>query len=189
MAAPLTRGVQFIAYVEVLRAWGELDRVVDAAAAATRPLMRALPRAAEWLPLQHNVDLFVAVDAALGPGRARAVTREASRRRLTDHVGPLVQLALSTFGVSPATLLTRGNLLLRFSIRDQELTYTPWTPTSGALEIRVLGLRPPPVFYEAWAGVVEHALDLCGASGTVAVHRREERGENGVGVLRVAWTA
>ena len=184
---PLTRGAQIAVYVEKLRAWGELDRVLPRVDSATRALMEHPPAASEWLPLRHNVDLFVAVDAILGPGRARALAYEAARDGLTVHLRPIVGLALAAFGASPATLFAHAETFLRFSIRGQKLTYESWNATSGALEIRVLGLQPPLPFFEAWAGIAAHAIELCGTPAAVSVAHIEPRSEDQVGTLHVAW--
>jgi hypothetical protein len=185
--APLTRGRQFVGYVERLRAWGELERVASQLDAATRLLVDLPPHATEWIPLQRNVSLFAAVEETLGPGRARALAYETVRSTLGPNLGPVIEVALSAFGASPRTLFTHANVLLRFGFRGQQVLFEEDGPTSGLLEIRVFSLRPPPAFYEAWSGIVLYAFDLCGARGDVSIGRLEERGNDGVGVLRVTW--
>jgi hypothetical protein len=186
-SAPLTRGAQFNAYARTLLARHELDRVLPSLPPATRALLDSPPDGSDWIPLEHNVALFAAVEATLGPGRVRALARETSRGPLFAPVRTFVEMALATFGGTPATLFARAETLLRFNIRGQEIRYTPWTERSGELAIRVCGLRPPPSFFEAWAGITESVFDLCGIKGTVECHPRDEPGEDGRAVLRVAW--
>jgi len=185
---PLTRGGSFGAYVEKLRDRRALDAVLDRIAPETRPLVLHPPVATEWLPLRHNVNLFVAYESIAGADGVRQMTYEATRDAIAPPLQPVVELALATFGASPATIFARADLLLRFSVRGQKLTYTGWGSTGGALEFRVMGLRPPRVFYEAWAGLVLYVIELCGKTGTVRVSATHNEGDDGIGNVVVSWT-
>ena len=185
---PLTRGASFGAYVEKLRERRALDAVLDRVVAETRPLLVHPPALSEWLPLRHNVNLFVAYEAFAGADAVRSLAYDATRDLIADQLRPVVELALSTFGASPATIFARADLLLRFSIRGQKVTYAGWGGTGGAIEFRVLGLRPPRVFYEAWAGLVLYVIELCGKTGTARVTATHNEGDDGIGKVLVSWT-
>jgi hypothetical protein len=184
---PLTRGGSFGAYVEALRAARALDTVLDRIAPETRPLLVNVPATTEWLPLRHNVNLFVAYDSFAGAEGVRRLAYEAGRAGLGEQARPVVELALGTFGPSPATIFSRADLLLRFSIRGQKVTYNGWGSTGGAIEFRVMGLRPPPVFFEAWAGIVAYVVELCGKTGTARVSATHTDGDDGIGSVVVSW--
>ncbi len=183
----MTRGAQLAAYVERLRRWGELDRIRAHVDPTTLALFERPPLASDWIPLRHNIAIFAAVEATLGLSRVRALAYEASRDAIDVVTRPVLELTLTAFGASPSTLLSRANILLRFSVRGQELTYRERTPKSGSLSIFVVGLNAPASFFEAWCGVTLATIDLCGAHGTATVTRVEARGEDALGELDVAW--
>jgi hypothetical protein len=184
---PLTRGSSFGAYLENLRARRALDPVLDRVAPETRPLLVHPPATSEWLPLRHNVNLFVAYESLAGAEGVRRMAYEAGRDGLSDQLRPIVELTLGAFGTSPATLFARADLLLRFSVRGQKVVYSGWGTKRGAIEFHVLGLRPPPVFYEAWAGIVTYVIELCGEQGTARVSTTHADGDDGIGTVVVSW--
>jgi hypothetical protein len=186
-AEPQTRVAQLASYADRLRAWGDLERVLPRLPRATRALLESPPHEAQWVPLQHNVDLFVAVSEELGRERVRTLAHEAVRDAIAVPLRPVLEMTLSAFGTSPATLLTHAESLLRLRIRGQTVAYKASTPTSGVVTIVVHGLLPPIAFFEAWAGVVAYAFDLCSTPGEVTVMSVEPRGEDQVGHLFAEW--
>jgi hypothetical protein len=184
---PLTRGISFRGYAENLARKPERDLVLAGVAPQTRALFEHRPEAYEWLDLAVNLDLFTAWERVAGAPAVRRMAYEAARDGISSYLRPVIELLLTTFEASPATLLTRADLLLRFYIRGQSLTYFPTGERAGTLHFRVAGLDPPRIFFEVWAGIILHAIEMCGARGAVAIKSVDRDGEDGVGELAIEW--
>jgi hypothetical protein len=184
---PLARGNTFRGYLEYLHRVDAFRSVLAAIPAETRPMLDDPPHGTEWIDIVHNLNLFRTYDAMGGPGAVRAMVYETTRDSSFFMVRPVVQMALSVFGMTPATLLSRAELFLRFNVRGQRFHFAPSGPRSGTIEIRLVGEHPPRAFFDAWAGIATYVFEVCGTKGTAEVREVEDEGTDGLGWLDLAW--
>jgi hypothetical protein len=124
----------------------------------------------DWLPMEHYLELLVAVQAHVGDAGLCRWARAAVRRSVESTLlRPIVEAAIRLFGVSPASLFRISSQVWQQIVRGGgELVLLSQGP--GVCRV---GLRGTPLvlqdrnFYLSVAGALEAAFDTCEVEGRV----------------------
>lgn len=153
--------------------------------------LRQVERAgrADWLPIEIDLDLGVAIHRAVGDEGLRRWARAALRRSMDGAIlGPLLVSAVRLFGLTPAGLFKMAPQGWRAAFRGcGELVVVEAAATCAVMDL--VGLPEDmqgPAFVVGIAGGLEAVLDTCRVTGEVRV----EPPPPGAGARLVAtWTA
>jgi hypothetical protein len=141
----------------------------------TAGLLTTPPLPSEWIAVRHSIAINEAVGSVLGPSGVREMNRESLRTTLVAVTMPILSGLGRLFGLSPATLFTRLDLILRSSSRGVRYEYQPISSESGCILVHSNTPLQSLVSAEAWAAGFELVLDVCGRRGRVDIKDCENR--------------
>jgi hypothetical protein len=154
----------------------------------TADLLARPPLASEWVPARHSIAINEAVGSIWGPRGVREMNRETLRTTVMVVAMPLLSGLGRMFGLSPATLFTRLDLVLRSSSRGVHYGYEPTSTDSGCISVRSATPSQSLITAEAWAAGFELIIDVCGRKGTVNVEDCENGPRESIMRFGVDWS-
>lgn len=175
--------VHVAGFVAAARAVGALEPALPHLAPSTRAVLDQ-PYAAKWVPAAVIQDLTATIAARVGP----EVLDELNYRMTKDSLGrlvlPLLKVALTLTGRTPATIFSRLDDSVRVAMKGVRATWESTGPQGGTVRISY-PVPPPPVVHLAWRGVFRFGFELTGTRG--ALDRFEYVDGGKTLVLRVSW--
>ena len=156
-------------YAQFLRGRGELDEIRASVPAETAELLEHPPLPSDWVPVKHTTAVIEAVGARDGKARIREMNRDGLRTTLLAMAMPILSGLGRLFGLSPATIFGRLELIMKANSRGFQYAYEPLSDHSGTVSVHS-GAHDESLFTaEAWAAGFELLLEICGVSGGVVV--------------------
>jgi hypothetical protein len=166
------KGTTLRAYASVLARSRRLDAVLAVVPADVAALLRSPPLAGKWVDWRVIAEVLVAVEGLEGTTGVRKFARETLDETMVTY-RPMVAGALRLFGTSPPTVFKRLNDLLRPGLEGLEYRYQPVSDRSGIMHATyAVDGEVPSSFFVAGMAVLELALELCSARGTVGLPER-----------------
>jgi hypothetical protein len=135
----------------------------------TADLLARPPLPSEWVPVRHSIAINEAVGSLWGARGVREMNRQSLRTTLLVVAMPLLGSLGRLFGLSPAALFTRLDVVLRSSSRGVRYGYEPTSSDSGCIIVHSATPSQSLITAEAWAAGFELIISVCGRKGTVSV--------------------
>lgn len=154
--------VQLAGLVRQARARGLLEPALLRCSEATRAAVTQ-PHAARWHPGAVLVEFSEALIAVSDASTFESVNYEMSRDSFGPILRPMVQVAMTLTGRSPATILSRMPAAIASAVRNVTCTWTPEGPRGGVLAF----VYPSDISANAahaWRGAIRFVAELAGAS-------------------------
>jgi hypothetical protein len=113
----------------------------------------------------------------------------AARKLGGSLIQPVLKFALQLFGNTPATLLANLDRFYPMVTRGLSYGYEPVSETEGVVILTAEGPGAPPALFDVTRGNLSYALEMTGATGTVAAHRVRSSDDKGTVVdYVVRWS-
>jgi hypothetical protein len=161
-------GAVYKTTVEFLRARGVLEQVKAQLSQAT---VRALEKPAFALAFQSGaaLDEIVAVVDTLPNGRELnfALGNETSRGLAGSIIAPVLKMALSLFGNTPASIFRNLDRFFAVAARGMDFAYEEVSANEGVVIARASGQRVPRGILDVTRGNLVTVFELCSTTGTV----------------------
>lgn len=176
----------FRAALEHIDGKGVLGTVRERVPEETARLIEKPPMPFRYLSSEHIDQLYVAFGEHTDHAGLVELGRAIAKGTSVSAVGPVLRMALSLFGGTPAALF--GNLDRFFSVATKGISFT-WTATgerSGIIDTRFAPGPPPPESATVLEGNLLYGYELCGAPTGVIEQREDLEGGHLVRV-RARW--
>lgn len=143
--------------------------------------------AGEWLPIEVGEAHYSACDA-LGLSREEqvAIGKDVSKR-IHDTFLRLVAQVARGVGVTPWTLLAKGNTLLSRLMKGGGIRVIRQARASARIELAHITLFEIPYYMNAVLGVYQAGVELLASNVTVRVLRAESSQPGRLTVMRIDW--
>lgn len=169
--------------VKAIRSAGLLDAVLARIPPETRQLVDN-PYGQRWHPWQHGAALATAVLDVAGPQALEDVTFVMARDSFGPILTPMLKIALTLMGMSPASLFTRVDQSIRPAVQGVTARWERTGEHTGLVSFEY-PIVPPPFADTSWRGGLRFMFQLVGLEGQIAPCERRESGR--VLVFAVSW--
>ncbi len=147
--------------------------------------------ATDWVDARETAALLYALESATNAQTVFDAMRTISRTGTIPRIQPILDGIVRLFGLSPATLFSRLNLINRATTRGVETAWSPRGERDGVVAMTFDGPVDPPspwgIFssstINAWAGTAQTVFDVCDVRGTITPLPVKDR----VVELRAQW--
>ncbi len=184
MSSFQVRGSVVRAYLKYLDSAGMLASVRASVPARTQAILDHPPFVLSWVSSEIFEDIYGAVHELSGDEGVRRLTHEATKSQVGPLLGPLIHGAMKLMGASPSSVFAELNAIAAPALGGITFTWTPSTESSGELVVEHSGPSTPVVF-NAWAGTLSYAFDVCEVEGEIAIQELMPDGLSGR--YRVHW--
>ncbi|MCU0697438.1 MAG: hypothetical protein MUC96_13005 [Myxococcaceae bacterium] len=169
--------------VKSIRAAGLLEAVLERVPPETRAVVDN-PYGQRWHPWTHGAALATAVLELAGPRALEDITFVMARDSFGPILTPMLQVALTLMGMSPASVFSRVDQSIKPAIQGVTARFDATGPTSGAVSFEYPTV-PAPFADTSWRGGLRFMFHLVGLEGRIGPCERLEGGR----VLRyaVSW--
>ncbi len=155
-------------YLAVLESESLLEAVRQRSSPATRAAIDDPPPASNWMPSAPAEEISVIVADIDGFERCRKISHTAAREGVVPLLRKAVEGFLRLFGATPATLLSRMDLLTRSTMEGIEYEWQSTDDHTGFITLRYPFRRHMPLAtFHAAAGSLTVTFDLCGKRGSI----------------------
>lgn len=162
---------------------GVMDKVRPKVSAATLAVMDA-PYSAKWHPSQALVELSDALRIECGEQAFTEAVYVMTSESFGPIVTPMLKIALTITGRTPATLFARLHESVQLTMRGVNVTWKSTGPQGGVVEVRYPRPIPAEVRF-AFEGVFRFVFGLTGHQGKIEAWKHEEGGK--LLALTVGW--
>jgi hypothetical protein len=155
-------------------------RFAGVRAGASESLVALLdhPRDAQaWMDAAPFDELNAVVHGLHGRAGLRELLQHVMKSGFAKVLEPIIQLALTVFGATPASILGRSDTLLAVNTRGVWMKWASASATSGTVRV-YCDDNVPPISWIAWEGILTHVVELAGASGTIGEARAAADGRS-----------
>ena len=166
---------------------GLLDEVRSKISPESRAMVEKPPFAFAWRD-SAALEEIERVLYARSPELCVDLGHAAGRQLSQSIVAPVLKMALSLFGTTPASLF--GNLDRFFSmvVRGFSFQYQSAAPKDGVVRAQIEGAGVHPSLFQQLRGNLKTIFDLCSVAGTVGAAQVVRNDESGAEVLLpVRW--
>ena len=172
--------------LQSLKARGHLARYSELVAEQHRDtLLHCI--AGQWFPISLGFAHYEACDRlGLSLEEQREIGSDVSRRIHETFLGVVVQMAKGV-GVTPWTVLVRGNQLWARTLRGGGLQVTRLGPKDAQIEIARLPLLEIPYFRTAAQGIYQVAIGMFATRAHVRYVAAQSRTPGELSTLHVSW--
>jgi hypothetical protein len=182
-------GSLFRSLIDFLYSRGLFEKVRGRVSAATRARMDHPPFLLSWIPS----DAIDEIESALLEVAGREVLLELglylARNQGRTVVQPLLQMALSMFGQTPAALLSHLDWFFGVTTRGIDFAWEPLGDSAGIVRARFHGAGVPAAAYDVLEGTLRFVPELCKRKGAVERGPLEtEDAGTTTAVYRVSWS-
>jgi hypothetical protein len=186
--APVTeiRSTLIASSLQSLKTHGHLDRYTELLPEAQRDtILHCI--AGQWFPISIGFTHYEACDRlGLSAEEQREIGSDVSRRIHETFLGVIVQMAKGV-GVTPWTVLAKGNQLWSRVVRGGGLQVTRLGPKDAQIEIARLPLLEIPYFRTAAQGIYQTVIGMFATRAHVRYVAAQPRPPGQLLTLHVAW--
>jgi hypothetical protein len=164
----LIKGGSFRAYVKRLTEDNKLEEVLQRVSPEAQALARTPPMPSSWVDAHRLAEMVEVVYALQGREGVLRLGRDVVQRELEPFFLPMLRGIMRVVGISPASLFSRYQNILRPIVQGQDFRYEVTSPRSGTMDIRydTTATLHWPVFAQNIAGF-ESIFRVCGIRGTI----------------------
>lgn len=156
--------VHLSGFVEAARAIGAWDRAQPHLSDTARARLADL-KSQRWMPGSLLQEISAAIVKGSGEDVLDRLNYVMTRDSLSKVVLPLIRVALTLTGRTPATIFARLNDLSRVATRGVTIT---WEGSNASGVVKVTYPEPPAhTVHVGWRGVFRFAFELTGREGTL----------------------
>jgi hypothetical protein len=145
----------------------------------------------DWIDFRVMGAIIYGLESVTSPQTVFDAMRAVSRTGTVPRIQPILDGIVRLFGLSPAALFSRMNLINRATTRGIETAWSPRGEREGVISMTFDGPVDPPspwglyssAALNAWAGTAQTVFDVCDVRGTVTPSPAKER----VVELRAQW--
>jgi hypothetical protein len=161
-------GSAFRAGVDFVRQRGLLDSIRERVSPETARLMDKPPFAFAWMPARPLDEIQYAL-GALGGRQACVELGMAAGRNLGGGViAPVLKMATSLFGNTPATVFQNLERFYSMVLRGMTFEYQAVNEREGIVTARAMGNGVPAALFDVTRGNLAYVFELCGSLGKVS---------------------
>ncbi len=154
---------------EWLAANGLFGEVSGRASPTVRRLLEKPPSAFSWQgPSELEEIQQIVYSLSRGPELCVELGHVASTRLAGSIIRPVLQMALSLFGTSPATVFGNLDRFYSMAARGFTFTYEERGTSAGVVQALIRGPGIPEASFEVTRGNLLTVFDLCSTKGTIA---------------------
>jgi len=157
----------FRGYIVSLKKMGWLPAVRERVSPEVVELIDRPPFPTQWINVRAHEEVMAALGELAGDPALRQLGYEASRDACGPIITPIIRTLMAISGASPATIFAKLGRISAVVLRGSSFLYTPRSPASGTLEIRIDDPAPRASFV-CWEGALASAYDLTDVKGSVA---------------------
>lgn len=182
-------GSLFRSLLDFVYARGLFEKVHAQVSATTRERMDHPPFMLAWLPSEPVDEIESALLALAGREALLDLGLFLARNQGRTVVQPLLQMALSVFGQTPAAVLGHLDWFFGVTARGIDFEWEPLGESAGIVRARFRGAGVPEAAYDVLEGTLRFVPELCKRKGSVerGPLETQEPGST-TAVYRVSWT-
>jgi uncharacterized protein (TIGR02265 family) len=164
----LIKGSSFRAYVKQLEECKKLEAVLAKASPAAIQLARNLPMPSSWVDAHLLAEIIELVNGIGGREAVLRLGRDAVQKQMLPFFTPMLRGIMRVVGVTPQSLFSRYQSILKPIVQGTEYRYTVLGPRSGSMDVAydTDKVMPWSAFAQNFAGF-EAIFDVCGVEGRV----------------------
>lgn len=166
-------GTNLSAFHKALGTTGKLDAVVALLSPEAREAFAA-PHAVRWHPGRVGVEVWRAAVTVGGPGLLEDLNHRLTRDSFGPIVGPLVRIALTLSGGSPASVFARMGDAIALALRGVRFEWAARPPNAGTITLTYPQAMPLDVVEHGWRGIIRAAGEMAGKRVAVSRFVAEE---------------
>jgi len=154
----------------------------------TRAVWESPPRAFSWVPSRHIDELETAFLQVAGEQQTVEMGRVASKNLGTTIVKPVLRMAFTLLGQSPATIFANLDRFFSLVTKGIHFEWTEPRAKGGVLVASFDGPATPRAALLVLQGSLQFVFELCGGSGEVTAPEVLADGPEGTRVrYAVSW--
>lgn len=161
-------GSAFRIAIEFVQQRGLGASVRERVSAETARLMDKPPFAFAWMPARPMDELEDALRALGGPQACVDLGLAAGRSLGGSLIAPVLRMATSLFGNTPATVFQNLERFYSMVLRGMTFQYQGVSDREGIVTAQALGSGVPAALFDVTRGNLAFVFELCGSSGTVS---------------------
>jgi len=182
-------GSAFRAAVDFVHQRGLAMSIRERVSAETARLMEKPPFAFAWMPARPLDEIQDALGALGGRQACVDLGMAAGRNLGCSVIAPVLKMATSLFGNTPATVFQNLERFYSMVLRGMTFEYQALSDREGIVVARAHGSGVPAALFDVTRGNLAYVFELCGSLGKVSepqdVRIDAQRGE---ARYRVSWS-
>lgn len=163
-------GMNLAALDKALAAQGKRDEVYALLTPEARAAFQS-PHSSRWHPGRFGVEAWLAIVKLGGKQWLEDLNYELTRKSFGPIVKPLVKIALTLSGSSPASVFARLGDATSVALKHVKFEWKAQSPQAGSLTVSYPCAMPPEVVEPGWRGVVRVGAEM--TEKTINVDRFE----------------
>lgn len=152
-------GMNLAAFDKALAAQGKRDAVYALLSPEARAAFQD-PHSSRWHPGRFGVEAWLAIVKLGGEQWLEDLNYELTRKSFGPIVGPLVKIALTLSGRSPASVFARLGDATSVALKHVKFEWKAASPQAGALTVSYPCAMPPEVVEPGWRGVIRVGAEM-----------------------------
>jgi hypothetical protein len=160
-------GASFKSAVEFIQQRGLAKQILAECSPETAKLVEKPPVILSWMDAKPLDELETLIVKHAGRQACVDAGLDAARKLGGTMVQPVLRLAMTLFGQTPATLLANLDRFYPLVTSGLHFEYEPVSETEGVVTMTCDGPDVPPAVFDATRGNLMYLLELCQRQGTV----------------------
>ena len=160
-------GASFKSAVEFIQQRGLAKQILADCSPETAKLVEKPPVILTWMDAKPLDELETLIVKHAGRQACVDAGLDAARKLGGTMVQPVLRLAMTLFGQTPATLLANLDRFYPLVTSGLHFEYEPMSETGGVVVMTCDGPDVPPAVFDATRGNLMYLLELCQRQGTV----------------------
>jgi hypothetical protein len=160
-------GASFKSAVDFIQQRGLAKQVLADCAPETARLVEKPPVILSWMDSKPLDELETLIAKHAGRQACVDLGLEAARKLGGTMVQPVLRLAMTLFGQTPATLLANLDRFYPLVTSGMHFEYEPASDTEGVVAMTCDGPGVPPAVFDVTRGNLMYMIELCQRQGTV----------------------
>jgi hypothetical protein len=163
------KGVVVRTYVKYLEREGRMAAVLERLSPAEAATLRNPPLPGTWVDAMVLENVSGAIFELDGLAALRRLSRTTINEGMLPTLRPMIQGIMRLIGVSPSSLFSRLNDVVKTSCKGIDYQWTSTGDRSGKMEVRYDTTRAVPAHaFITGAASLEAVLELCSVKGVVS---------------------
>jgi len=160
-------GASFKSAVEFMQQRGLAKQVLAECSPQTAKLVEKPPVVLTWMDAKPLDELETLIAKHAGRQACVDLGLEAARKLGGTMVQPVLRLAMTLFGQTPATLLANLDRFYPLVTSGLHFDYEPVSDAEGVVAMTCDGPDVPPAMFDVTRGNLMYMIELCQRQGTV----------------------
>lgn len=181
-------GSAFRTAVDFIEQLGRTAAICERVSPSTAEALRKPPFPFAWMPAAALDEIQTALSALEGRAACVQLGLNAGRKLGGGVIAPVLRMATSLFGNTPATVFQNLERFYSMVLRGMQFTYEAVGPQEGLVTVHADGGGVPIALFDVTRGNLQYVFELCGVNGTVDEPQNVQiDGGGGRATYRVRW--